>query len=318
MYLQIKWLFYMHNLNVTAQQIRIFEAVARNESFTKAAQELSLTQPAVSIQIKRLEENNEVKFIEVVGKKLYLTAAGEHMYKSCQNILNELKELNIYIKSEQSRIDGELRIAVVTPAKYFISYILKAFLNRYPDVKPVITVINRRRILDEIKQNQYDLTIMGRVPEDLKMDSYPFFKSELVVVAPPQHALSKKRDIPVEALANERFLMREKGSGTRVSCEDRFAQDGIHIEPYMEMGSTEAIKQAVMAGLGISILPKQAIRLEVRYGHMDVLDVVGFPLTRDWYAAKMSSKVLPPAAEAFLEFLKSVDINKLLIMSDTR
>ncbi len=308
----------MHKLNVTAQQIRIFEAVARNESFTKAAQELSLTQPAVSIQIKRLEENNDVKFIEVVGKKLFLTPAGEHMYKSCQKILNELKELNVYIQSEQNRIDGELRIAVVTPAKYFISYILKAFLNRYPDVKPVITVINRRRILDEIKQNQYDLTIMGRVPEDLKMDSYPFFKSELVVVAPPQHALSKKRDIPVEELANERFLMREKGSGIRMSCEDRFTQDGIHIEPYMEFGSTEAIKQAVMAGLGISILPKQAIRLETRYGHMDVLDVVGFPLWRDWYVANMSSKVLPPAAEAFLEFLKTVDINKLLVMSDTR
>lgn len=318
MHLQFKWLFYMHNLNVTAQQIRIFEAVARNKSFTKAAQELSLTQPAVSIQIKRLEENNDVKLIEVVGKKLFLTAAGEHMYRSCEKILNELKELNIYIKSEQNRIDGELRIAVVTPAKYFISYILKAFLNRFPDVKPVITVINRRRILDEIKQNQYDLTIMGRVPEDLKMDSYPFFKSELVVVAPPQHALSKKRDIPVEALANERFLMREKGSGVRISCEERFEQDGVHIEPYMEMGSTEAIKQAVMAGLGISILPKQAIRLETRYGHMDVLDVIGFPLTRDWYVAKMSSKVLPPAAEAFLEFLKTVDINKLLIMSDTR
>ncbi len=308
----------MHSLNVTAQQIRIFEAVARNESYTKASQELSLTQPAVSIQMKRLEENNDVKFIEVVGKKLFLTPAGEHMYQSCQKILHELKELNVYIKSEKNRIDGELRIAVVTPAKYFISYILKAFLNRYPDVKPVVTVINRRRILDEIKQNQYDLTIMGRVPEDLKMDSYPFFKSELVVVSPPQHALSKRRDIPLAELANERFLMREKGSGIRVSCEDRFAEDGVDIEPYMEMGSTEAIKQAVMAGLGISILPKQAIRLETRYGHMEVLDVVGFPVTRDWYVANMTSKVLPPAAEAFLEFLKSVDINKLLVMSDTR
>ncbi|WP_019557149.1 LysR family transcriptional regulator [Thiomicrorhabdus arctica] len=308
----------MHRLNVTAQQIRIFEAVARNESYTKAAQELSLTQPAVSIQMKRLEENNDVKLIQVVGKKLFLTPAGERMFKSSQNILNELTELNIYIKSEQSRIEGELRIAVVTPAKYFISYILKSFLNRYPDVKPVITVINRRRILDEIKQNQYDLIIMGRVPEDLKMDSYPFFKSELVVVAPPQHALAKRRNIPVDVLANERFLMREVGSGVRISCEERFSQDGVKIEPYMEMGSTEAIKQAVMAGLGISILPKQAIRLETRYGHMDVLDVDGFPLTRDWYVANKSNKVLPPAAEAFLEFLKSVDVNKLLVMSDTR
>ena len=308
----------MHNLNVTAQQIRIFEAVARNQSYTKAAEELSLTQPAVSIQVKRLEENNDVKLIEVVGKKLFLTRSGERMFKSCQRILDELKDLNADIKSEQKRVDGELKIAVVTPAKYFIPYILKAFLNRFPDVKPVITVINRRRILDELKQNQYDLSIMGRVPENLNMDSFAFFQSELVVVAPPKHPLSKEKKIPIQNIANERFLMREKGSGIRDSVMDRFAENGIHIEPYMELGSTESIKQAVMADLGISILPKQAIRLETRYRHIDVLDVVGFPVTRDWYVAKMSAKTPIPAAEAFLEFLKNVDINKLLVMSDTR
>ncbi len=308
----------MHNLHITAQQIRVFEAVARLQSYTKAAEELSLTQPAVSIQVKRLEENNDVKLVEVVGKKLYLTAAGERMYGSCKKILDELQELNVHIKSQQSKVDGELRIAVVTPAKYFMPYILKAFLNRFPDVKPMITVINRRRILDELKQNQYDLSIMGRVPEDLKMDAYPFFQNELVIAAPPKHRLSKEKKIPLAELANERFLMREKGSGIRDSVMERFEEDGIIIEPYMELGSTESIKQAVMAGLGISVLPKQAIRLETRYRHMDVLDVEGFPVTRDWYVAKMSKKSMVPAAEAFLDFLQSVDINKLLAMSDTR
>ena len=308
----------MHNLHITAQQIRIFEAVARNLSYTKAAEELSLTQPAVSIQVKRLEENNDVKFIEVVGKKLFLTRPGEHMYKSCQKILEELKDLNVSIKSEQARIDGELRIAVVTPAKYFMPYILKAFLNRFPDVVPMITVINRRRILDELKHNQYDLSIMGRVPEDLKMDAFPFFQNELVVAAPPKHRLAKEKKIPISELANERFLMREKGSGIRDSVEERLLENGIELKPYMELGSTESIKQAVMAGLGISILPKQAIRLETRYRHIDVLDVEGFPVTRDWYVARMSGKSMVPAAEAFLEFLKTVDINKLLVMSDTR
>ncbi|WP_321324925.1 LysR family transcriptional regulator [Thiomicrorhabdus sp.] len=308
----------MHNLHITAQQIRIFEAVARNLSYTKAAEELSLTQPAVSIQVKRLEENNDVKFIEVVGKKLFLTRPGEHMFKTCKKILAELNDLNISIKSEQARIDGELRIAVVTPAKYFMPYILKAFLNRYPDVKPMITVINRRRILDEIKHNQYDLSIMGRVPEDLNMQAFPFFQNELVVVAPPKHSLSKEKKIPITALSNERFLMREKGSGIRDSVQERFVENGINLEPYMELGSTESIKQAVMAGLGISVLPKQAIRLENRYRHIDVLDVEGFPITRDWYVAKVAGKSLVPAAQAFLEFLNSVDINKLLVMSDTR
>lgn len=308
----------MYKLNVTAQQIRIFEAVARNQSYTKAAEELHLSQPAVSIQVKRLEENNEIKLIEVVGKKLFLTRPGERMFKSCQRILDELQDLNAHIKSEQARVDGELKIAVVTPAKYFIPYILKAFLNRFPDVKPVITVINRRRILDELKQNQYDLSIMGRVPENLSMEAFSFFQNELVVAAPPKHRLSKEKKIPISDLVNEKFLMREKGSGIRDSAMALFSEQGLEVQPYMELGSTESTKQAVMAGLGISVLPKQAIRLETRYRHIDILDVEGFPLMRDWYVAKMTGKSLTPAAEAFLEFLKTVDINKLLVMSDTR
>lgn len=308
----------MYNLNVTAQQIRVFEAVARLRSYTRAAEELHLTQPAVSIQVKRLEENNEVKLIEVVGKKLFLTPSGDRMFQACQLILEELQELNTHFKTSQNKIEGELRIAVVTPAKYFMPYILKAFLNRYPDVKPMITVINRRRIIDELRQNQYDLSIMGRVPDNLKMEAFPFFQNELVVAAPPKHPLSKAKKIPLDALADERFLMRERGSGIRDSVQDRFEENGIIIEPYMELGSTESIKQAVMAGLGISVLPKQAIRLETRYQHMEVLDVKGFPLIRDWYVARMTGRTSSAAAESFLDFLRGVDVNKLLAMSDTR
>ncbi|WP_178861695.1 LysR family transcriptional regulator [Thiomicrorhabdus cannonii] len=308
----------MQNLHITAQQIRIFEAVARHLSYTKAAEELNLSQPAVSIQIKRLEENNDVKLVEVIGKKLYLTRSGERMYQTCQRILEELKELNGVIKSEHQKIEGQLKIAVVTPAKYFMPYILKAFLNRYPDVRPAITVINRRRILDELKNNQYDLSIMGRVPEELKMESFPFFQNVLVVAAPPNHPLAKAKSINPKDIANERFLMREKGSGIRISVEERFAEHGVTIEPYMELGSTESIKQAVMAGLGISVLPKQSIRIEAKYGHLVILDVEGFPLRRDWYVAWMKDKNLDPSAQAFVEFLKSVDIDRLLAMSDTR
>lgn len=308
----------MPQLHITTQQIKLFEAVARNLSYTKAAEELNLSQPAVSIQIKRLEENNEIKLIEVVGKKLFLTPAGNEMYITCQKILEELNELNSHLKTQQDKVKGILNMAVVTPAKYFMPYILKAFLNRYPDVQPRITVINRRRIIDELKTNKYDLSIMGRVPEELKMEAYPFFQSELVVAAPPKHPLSKEKKIPIKALANERFLMREKGSGIRMSVEDKLAENGIELDPYMELGSTESIKQAVMAGLGISVIPKQAIRIETKYRHMDILDVDGFPLTRDWYIAKIQDKNLLPPANAFVEFLQSVDINKLLAMSDTR
>uniref|UniRef100_Q31IK1 Transcriptional regulator, LysR family n=1 Tax=Hydrogenovibrio crunogenus (strain DSM 25203 / XCL-2) TaxID=317025 RepID=Q31IK1_HYDCU len=308
----------MQNLHITAQQIRIFEAVSRNLSYTKAAAELNLSQPAVSVQVKRLEENNEIKLIEVIGKKLYLTSAGEHMFKTCTTILEELKTLNTNIKTDQNKIEGELKLAIVTPAKFFIPYVLKAFLNKYPDVIPSITVVNRRRILDELKQNQYHLSIMGRVPPELKMEAFPFFKNELIVAAPPNHPLAKHKQIPLSDLINENFLMREAGSGIRIATEERFAEEGYAIQPYMELGSTEAIKQGVMAGLGISVIARHAVRIEAKYDHLTVLDVQGFPLSRDWYIAKMQDKVLMPPAVAFLEFLKSVDINKLLAMSDTR
>ncbi|MDG6778248.1 LysR family transcriptional regulator [Thiomicrorhabdus sp. zzn3] len=308
----------MQNLHITAQQIRIFEAVARHKSFTKAAEELNLTQPAVSIQIKRLEENNDIKLIEVVGKKLFLTRPGKEMYKSCEKILGELRELTTHIRAQQEKVEGELVLAVVTPAKYFMPYILKSFLNRYPGVVPRITVINRRRIIDELKTNQYDLSVMGRVPEELKMEAYPFFKSELVVAAPPKHPLSRQKNIPLKQLADEPFLIREKGSGSRMAIEELFHKEDIEIEPFMELGSTESIKQAVMAGLGISVLPKHAIRIETKFGYIETLDVQGFPLSRDWYVAKGQDRALLPPAAAFLEFLQTVDINKLLAMSDTR
>jgi DNA-binding transcriptional LysR family regulator len=273
----------MNNLHITAQQIRIVEAVGRHLSYTKAAEELHLSQPAVSIQIKRLEETNEIRLFEKIGNQLYLTKVGERVYQSCKKILEELQDLNGYIKSEHAKIEGELSIAIVTPGKYFMPYIIKAFLNRYPDVQPKLTVINRRRILNEIQNNQYDLIVMGRIPEDLNMSAEPFFDNELVLVAPPHHPLVKKRKIPLKQLEQERFLTREEGSGIRDSVENPFKEHGMTLTPYMEGGSTETAKQAVMAGLGIAVLPQYAIRLEKRYRHVEVLDVEGFPIQRKWY-----------------------------------
>jgi DNA-binding transcriptional LysR family regulator len=207
---------------------------------------------------------------------------------------------------------------MVTPAKYFIPHVLKAFLNQYPEVHPNITVVNRRRILGELKNNQYHLSIMGRVPQELQMNAYPFFKHELVVVAPLTYKPPCKGKIPITELAGEKFLTREAGSGIRIAAEEVFSQKGIRLQPYMELGSTEATKQAVMAGLGLAVVPRQAVRIEAKYHHLQILDVEGFPLNRDWYVATPKDKVMLPPAQAFMDFLKSVDINRLLAMSDTR
>jgi DNA-binding transcriptional LysR family regulator len=304
--------------HVTAQQIRIFNAVCRHKSYTNAAEELDLSQPAVSVQVKRIEDNNEIKLVEFIGKKLFLTPAGEKMCQACDSILQQLQDLNENIKSEQTVVKGELKIAMVTPAKYFIPYVLKAFLNKYPEVHPNITVVNRRRILGELKNNQYHLSIMGRVPPELNLDAYPFFKNELVVVAPPNYKSPVKGQIPIVELADEKFMTREVGSGIRIAAEELFSQKGIRFQPYMELGSTEATKQAVMAGLGLAVVPRQAVRIEAKYDHLKILDVEGFPLNRDWYVAKPKDKVMLPPAQAFMDFLKEVDINRLLAMSDTR
>jgi DNA-binding transcriptional LysR family regulator len=308
----------MQNLHITAQQIRIVAAVGKYLSYTQAAQHLHLSQPAVSIQIKRLEDTNDIRLFEKIGRKLYLTKLGDRVYESCCKILEELNELNGYIKSEHHEITGELNLAIVTPAKYFMPYILKAFLNRYPDVTPKITVINRQKILDDMKQNQFDLIVMGRAPESHNMKATPFYENNLVVVAPPLHPLRKEHNIPLIQLKDERFLMREEGSGIRDSVQNLFNEHNILLTPYMELSSTEAVKQAVMAGLGISVLPQYAIRIEKRYQHLEILNVASFPIKRQWFIAHMDNKALTPVAEAFLEFIHSIDIKKLLAMSDTR
>ncbi|HWP01540.1 MAG TPA: LysR substrate-binding domain-containing protein [Methylococcus sp.] len=290
-------------MHLTLRQLDLFEAVARHSSFTRAAEEHYLTQSAVSIQIKRLEEQVGLPLFEHVGKRIYLTAAGKELHQAASEVLGRLRELEAALASLRGQVKGPLQIAVVTTAKYFMPRLLGEFLRLYPEVEPRLTVTNRANILERLKRNCDDLVVMGQAPEESNAEPHAFLDNKLVVVAHPGHPLARERRIPLVRLAQERFLVREPGSGTRMAMDRLFAEHRIGITPYMELGSSEAIKQGVMAGLGISILSLQNFPLERANGLLTVLDVEGFPLERRWYAVYLKGKRLSRVASTFLDFL---------------
>ncbi len=289
--------------HVSLRQLQIFEAVVRLGGYTRAAEALHLTQPTVSMQIKKLSDALGMPLLEQIGRKVYPTAAGRNVHAAALDILGRMVELGENAAEFEGSIKGPLQIAVITTAKYFMPHLLGRFVTLHPEVTPSLTVTNRAKVLQRLKDNEDDLLIMGQAPEELPVVAHPFIDNELVVVAPPDHPLAGDREIPLERLLQERFLVREPGSGTRQTVDRRFAERGLEIRPYMELGSSEAIKQGVMAGLGLSVLSRHNIRLELAGGHIAELDVEGFPLVRRWYAVHRKGKKLSRVARSFLDFI---------------
>lgn len=293
----------MPRIHLTLQQLRLFEAVARHRHFTRAAEELHLTQPAVSIQLRRLEENVGAKLFEHIGKRFFLTPAGHEMHSACNDVLERLRALEQALDSLDDTLKGPLRLSVVTSTKYFIPHILGSFIADHQAVVPRLIVTNRERVIERLAENQDDFVIMGQAPDDLAVEARPFYENLLVVAAHPHHPRAAAQAITPTQIASERWLVREAGSGTRSAFDRYLIENDVAISPYMELGSTEAIKQAVMAGLGVSVLPLSSMQLELSNGCLAVLDVQGFPLCRRWNAVWLKGKTLPRVAQAFVEFL---------------
>jgi len=287
----------------TLRQLQILLAVARHGSYTRAAESLHLTQPTVSMQIRKLSDHIGLPLFDSSGKGLVLTPAGSRTVDAAREILARLEQLGSDINALTGEVKGELRIGVVTTAKYFMPHLLGAFIQRYPEVTPRLTVTNRAKVLERLEENLDDLLIMGKVPEELEVEAHPFLDNDLVVIAPANHSLARRRAIPLKRLLMERMLQREPGSGTRLAMDDLFNKQGLKLEPYMELGSIEAIKQAVMAGLGISVMSQHNLRLELESGQLCILDVKGFPLRRHWFAVHPAQRKLSLVAQTFLEFL---------------
>ncbi|EDN69588.1 RuBisCO operon transcriptional regulator [Beggiatoa sp. PS] len=290
-------------MNMTLRQLTLFKAVAQHLSFTRAAAELCLTQPAVSIQIKQLEGHVGMSLFEQIGKRIFLTDAGRALYEACGDIFARLDTLETSLNELQGSIKGKLKISAVTTAGYFTSYLFKAFLQHYPEVHFNLHVTNRNNLLERLSSNEDDLVIMGQVPEHLQVTAHQFLENPLVVLASPEHPLVGQSNIPLARLAKETILVREVGSGTRLAMNRCFAAHDLELPTELELGSSEAIKQGVMAGLGISVLSQYAVNLELSAGMIKLLDVEDFPVKRSWYIAHLTEKKLSLVARTFLEFL---------------
>lgn len=291
------------SVNITLRQLKVFAAVARNLSFTRAAEELCLTQPAVSMQVKQLENQLDVALFEQLGKKIYLTDAGREVFQYSRAVTQLLDELETVLENMKGVGGGRLRISVAGTANYFVPALLGTFHRRFPEVAVSLDVVNREELLHQLSENEVDLVIMGQPPGDVDLEAAPFMDNPLVVVAPPDHPLAGEHDIPLKRLEAETFLVRESGSGTRIAMERFFREHEVAITTGMEVGSNEAIKQSVQAGLGLGLLSRDTLEMELELGRLVILDVSEFPILRHWYAVHRRGKRLSGAAEAFKTFL---------------
>jgi len=293
-------------MHLTLRQLKVFESVARHLNYTRAAEELHLTQPAVSMQVKQLEESLGISLFEQLGKRIHLTEAGTEVLTYARSITQQLDELEGVLNRIKGLGGGRLRISVASTANYFIPNLLGSFSQRYPDVTISLDVTNRESLLRQLSENMVDLVIMGRPPAEADVEADPFLDNPLVVVAPPDHPLTGKKKIPLKRLQEETFLVRESGSGTRIAMERFFSERGMKLKTGMEVGSNEAIKQSVQAGLGLGLLSRATIEQELTLKRLVVLDIEDFPIMRHWYVVHRKGKRLSAAAEAFRGFLLNV------------
>ena len=286
-------------MNITIRQFQIFEAVAQHLSFTRAAEMLYLSQPAVSMQIKQLESEVELALFERMGKRLFLTEAGKELLIYARNISQQLVELDEVMDEIRGSERGSVTIAVATTANYFALKLLGEFYKRFSGTNISLDVTNRESLLKHLNDNTVDMVIMGQPPEDIDVEATPFMDNPLVVIAPKGHELTKQKQIPLSVLQQETFIMREHGSGTRIAMERFFEQSGYSISSVMEMSSNEAINQAVEAGLGLGIVSHHTLELELALERLEVLDVESFPIMRHWYLVHRKGKRLTALMDEF-------------------
>ncbi len=291
-------------MHITFRQLEIFAEVVRQGSSQRAATALHITPPAVSMQLRELESQVGLSLFDREGRKLTLSTAGEYFLVHAKRMLAALKDAEDFMDSFRHLDRGLLTIGMVSTAKYFIPQLLARFQEEHPGIEVRLCVAsNREQLVAMMKEGEVDLSVMGRPPQEIATRAEPFAAHPLVFVCPPSHPLLKIGRLPVEALAPYSFLAREQGSGTRAAMDRFFAEH--HLEPNisMEISSNETIKQAVIAGLGLSLLSLHTVGLELQHHLLQALEIEHTPLMRSWFVVRMQSRQLSPAAEAFRYFI---------------
>lgn len=296
-------------IQATLHQLKVFETTARLGSFTKAAEELDITQPTVSSQVKQLTKTVGLPLFEQIGKQLYLTTAGKELLTTCQDVFSQLDNFEMKIADLKGTKEGKLRLSVITTAAYFIPRILGSFCQCYPEIDVALQVINHHQIQQRMLSNQDDLYIMSQPPEEIDLKSQPFISNPLVAIARKDHPLANHQNISLTELQPYPFIMRESGSGTRKAVQKLFNEHNINVKVRLELGSNEAIKQAILGGLGISVLSKHTLTTAC-HEDLTILDVQHFPIPKYWYISYLAGKQLSVIAKTFLDFL--IDKSQLM------
>ena len=287
----------------TLKQLQVFEAVAELRSFSLAAKRLYLTQPAVSIQIKRLEEMIGMPLFDRLGKQVMLTAAGDELLLHSRRVHQQLDEARRMLADLRGLRRGKITLTMAATANYFAPQLIAGFHRKFSDARITLDVANRAGLIAALEENRSDMVIMGRPPEELDVDKVSFCENPLVAIAAPGHPLADQHNISLSRLSQEPFIMREEESGTRIATQRFLDGHGLVANVVMEMNRTEAIKQAVMAELGIGIVSLHTLDMELQLQRLVVLDAVDFPIMRHWYLVHRSGKRLAGLPQAFKQFL---------------
>jgi DNA-binding transcriptional LysR family regulator len=289
--------------NVTLRQLRIFSAAARHLSFARAAEELHLTPPAVSMQMKDLEAEVGLPLFEREGRGISLTTTGEYVLAHARRVLAAMKDAEDTVARFKGLTGGRLAVGMVSTAKYFLPRLLADFRTQHPEIEITLRVGNREQLVAQMHANEVDLAIMGRPPKEWATRAEPFAMHPHVIVTASDHPFAHAEQVAAEALAREPFIVREPGSGTRAALEEYLDKYHLEVRIAMEMNSNETIKQVVMAGLGVALLSLHTVGSEVRQGQIAVPEVEGLPLMRRWNVVNTHAKMLSPAAEALRYFI---------------
>jgi len=299
-------------MHYTLHQLQVFAKVVQQKSITKAAEDLHMTQPAVSIQLKNFQDQFDIPLTEVVGRQLYITDFGMEIYQMAERVINEVYSINYKTMSYRGNLTGRLLISIVSTGKYVMPYFLSGFLNKNKGIELIMDVTNKSKVITSLENNEIDFALVSVLPEGLNVNEEILMDNELYVVTNRKTKVSRK-PITKSEINKMQLIFREEGSGTRYVMESYFKKHNIHIKKKMALTTNEAVKQAVIAGLGNSILPLIGIRNELLNGDLKIIPANGFPIKSKWRLIWLKEKRMSPAAEAYIKYISE---NKGTILED--
>lgn len=286
-------------MNITFRQLKLFLALAETGSVSAAARVMHVTQPTASMQLKEVSQSVGVSLFEVISKKVHLTDMGRELAQTARAIVQTWEAFEQGVDSVKGLARGKLRVAVVSTAKYFMPRLIGSFCKKYPEIDVSLEILNRDGVVQRMRENLDDIYIMSQPPRDLDLNDEIFMANPLVVIAGTRSILVKQAGVELKNLAEQRFILREQGSGTRMGVDQYFKKNKFRPDIRMELGSNEAIKEAVAGGLGIGIVSRHSLHGQQKEHGVAVVDVLGFPILSNWHIVHPASKKLSPIATEF-------------------